>query len=98
VLVLATDRGALHEIRNAEVPLMGLADTDTDPTPYLYPVFANDDSLDSIKYLMETLEEVRDKEASIALACNPVIELFQLLDNYFKSKILFLIHFDTNAS
>ena len=40
------------------------------------------DSLDSIKYLMETLNEVRDKEASILLALNPVKELYQLLDTF----------------
>jgi hypothetical protein len=32
------------------------------------------------------------------LVLNKEIQLFQLLDNKFKSEILFLIHFDTNAS
>jgi len=38
------------------------------------------DSLDSIKYLMDVLNEVRDKEASIDMAINPVLEMYTLLD------------------
>jgi len=56
VLVLATDRGAIHEIRNAEVPILGLSDTDSDPSPFLYPVFANDDSLDSINFMLDLIQ------------------------------------------
>ena len=66
VLVLATDKGALHEARNAEVPLIGLVDTDTDPAPFLYPVFANDDSLESIQFFLDLVrrgvEEGRKRE------------------------------------
>ena len=56
VLVLATDRGAFHEIRNAEVPILGLSDTDTDPSPFLYPVFANDDSMESINFMLDLIQ------------------------------------------
>ena len=83
VLVLATDRGALHEIRNAEVPLLGLADTDTDPSPYLYPVFANDDSLDSINFVLDLIqrgvEEGRRREQE-AFALLLVRKVKQCLD------------------
>jgi small subunit ribosomal protein S2 len=83
VLVLATDRGALHEIRNAEVPLLGLADTDTDPSPYLYPVFANDDSLDSINFVLDLIqrgvEEGRRREQE-AFALLLVRKIKQCLD------------------
>lgn len=66
VVVLATHRGALHEIRNADVPLVGLVDSDTDPRPFLYPVFANDDSLESIGFMLDLIaqgvEEGRRRE------------------------------------
>ena len=83
VLVLATDRGALHEIRNAEIPLLGLADTDTDPSPFLYPVFANDDSLDSINFVLDLIqrgvEEGRRREQE-AFALLLVRKIKQCLD------------------
>ena len=83
VLVLATDRGALHEIRNAEVPLLGMADTDTDPAPFLYPVFANDDSLDSINFVLDLIqrgvEEGRRREQE-AFALLLVRKVKQCLD------------------
>lgn len=66
LLVLATDRGAVHEALNADIPLIGLVDTNTDPAPFLYPVFANDDSLDSIQFVLDLIkrgvEEGRKKE------------------------------------
>ena len=83
VLVLATDRGALHEISNAEVPLMGLVDTDTDPSPFLYPVFANDDSMDSINFVLDLIqrgvEEGRRREQE-AFALLLVRKIKQCLD------------------
>jgi len=66
MLVLATDKGALHEAKNADVPLIGLVDSNTDPTPFLYPVFANDDSLESIQFFLDLVkrgvEEGRKRE------------------------------------
>lgn len=66
VLVLATDRGALAEIRNADVPLVGLCDSDADPRAFLYPVFANDDALESLQFVLDLIargvEEGRKRE------------------------------------
>jgi len=38
--------------------------------------------LDSIKYLMETLSEVRDREASILQVINPILSLYGVLDTW----------------
>lgn len=66
VLVLAPHRGALREARNADVPLVGLCDSDTDPRPFLFPVFANDDSLESAQFMLDLaargVEEGRRRE------------------------------------
>jgi dynein heavy chain len=38
------------------------------------------DSLDSIKYLMDALNEIRDREASIDMQINPVTDMYALLE------------------
>jgi small subunit ribosomal protein S2 len=55
VLVLAPHRAAMREARNADVPLVGLVDSDTDPRQFLYPVFANDDSIESAQFLLDLI-------------------------------------------
>ena len=66
VLVFAADRGAFHEAANADVPLVGLVDSNMNPQPFLYPVYGNDDSLESIELVLELLkrgvEEGRKRE------------------------------------
>lgn len=66
VLVFATDRGALHEAKIFDLPLIGLVDSNTNPLPFLYPVYGNDDSIETIQFMLELLkravEEGRKKE------------------------------------
>lgn len=66
VLVLAQDFGSLNEIRNADLPMLGIADSDTDPRPFLYPVFANNDNLESVNFVLDLItravEEGRRRE------------------------------------
>jgi hypothetical protein len=81
--VLAPHRAALREARNADVPLVGLVDSDTDPRAFLYPVFANDDSLDSINFVLDLIaravEEGRRREQE-AFALLLVRKIKQHLD------------------
>ena len=49
VLVFAADRAAFHEARNLDLPMVGMVDSNTDPGPFLYPVYGNDDSIESIQ-------------------------------------------------
>lgn len=83
VLVLATDAGALNEIRNAELPMIGIVDSDTDPRPFLYPVFANNDSVESIQFVLDLIkrgiEEGRKREQE-AFALLLVRKIKQYLD------------------
>ncbi len=40
------------------------------------------DSLDALKYLMDVLTEVRDREASIDMCVKPIEDMYMLLDTY----------------
>lgn len=66
VLVFAADRGAFHEARNLDLPLIGMVDSNVNPAPYLYPVFGNDDSVEALEFMMEVFrrgtEEGRKRE------------------------------------
>jgi small subunit ribosomal protein S2 len=66
ILVFSMDRGAAHEAANLDVPLVGMVDSNTSPLPFLYPVFGNDDSVQSIAFMMDLLgravEEGRKRE------------------------------------
>jgi small subunit ribosomal protein S2 len=84
VLVLAGDRGAMHEARNAELPLVGLVDTDSqNADQFLYPVYANDDSVESIQFVLDLVkrgvEEGRKREQE-AFALLMVRKMKQALD------------------
>ena len=75
ILVFAADRGAAHEAANADIPLVGMADSDVSPAPFLYPVFGNDDSVASVAFMVDLLsravEEGRKSEHELTL-CNTV--------------------------
>jgi len=66
MMVLATDRGAVHEANNLDIPLFGMADSNVSPRPYLYPVYGNDDSVESMQFLLDLIaravEEGRKRE------------------------------------
>lgn len=83
MLVFATDRGALHEAGNLDIPLFGMVDSNINPRPYLYPVFGNDDSYRSIQFMLDILaratEEGRKREHE-AFATVMVSKLKEKLD------------------
>lgn len=66
MLVFATDRGAIHEAANLDLPLIGMVDSNNSPRPFLYPIYGNDDSIESIQFMMDVLkrgvEEGRKRE------------------------------------
>ena len=49
---------AVKEARAKGVKVIGVADTNTDPTLADYPIPANDDALSSVKYILEKVKEV----------------------------------------
>lgn len=51
------DNLALRESKKKGVDVMGLVDTNIDPTDVDYPIPANDDSISSVKYILNKIDE-----------------------------------------
>lgn len=51
------DRIAVNEARGKNIPIIALADTNTDPGLVAYPIPANDDALSSIKIIVNKIAE-----------------------------------------
>lgn len=51
------DEIALKEAKNVGIPVIGLVDTNTDPTTVDYPIPANDDAVGSIKYILDAIRD-----------------------------------------
>jgi small subunit ribosomal protein S2 len=58
VLDMKKDALAIKEARAKGVKVIGVADTNVDPTLADYPIPANDDAISSIKYILEKVKEV----------------------------------------
>jgi len=57
VLDMKKDALAVQEARQKDVKVIGVADTNTDPTLADYPIPANDDAISSLKYILEKVKE-----------------------------------------
>lgn len=55
------DRIAVNEAREKNIPIIALADTNTDPGLVAYPIPANDDALSSIKIIVNKIAEEYEK-------------------------------------
>jgi small subunit ribosomal protein S2 len=58
VLDMKKDELAIKEARDAGVKVIGISDTNTDPTLADYVIPANDDAISSVKYILEKVKEV----------------------------------------
>jgi small subunit ribosomal protein S2 len=61
VLDMKKDALAVKEARMKGVKVIGVADTNVDPTLADYPIPANDDAISSVKYILEKVKEVIKK-------------------------------------
>lgn len=61
VLDMKKDALAVKEARKKGVKVIGIADVNIDPTLADYPIPANDDSLSSIKYILDKVKEAVKK-------------------------------------
>lgn len=57
VLDMRKDNLAVKEARMKGVRVIGIADTNVDPTLADYPIPANDDAISSVKYILEKVKE-----------------------------------------
>lgn len=61
VLSMAKDTLVIKEARTKNIKVIGISDTDADPTLADYPIPANDNAKSSIKYILERVAEVIEK-------------------------------------
>lgn len=57
VLDMKEDAIAIKEARMKGIKVIGIADTNVDPTLADYPIPANDDAISSVKYILEKVKE-----------------------------------------
>lgn len=57
VLDMKEDALAIKEARMMGIKVIGIADTNVDPTLVDYPIPANDDALSSVRYILEKVKE-----------------------------------------
>jgi small subunit ribosomal protein S2 len=61
VLDMKKDTLAIREAKQIGIKVIGIADTNCDPTLADYPIPANDDAISSVKYILEKVKEVIKK-------------------------------------
>jgi len=57
VLDMVKDALAVKEARRVGIKVVGISDTNADPTLADYPIPANDDAISSVKYILEKVKE-----------------------------------------
>ena len=57
IIMLDKDQEALHEIKNLQIPLIGVIDTDMNPDDFVYKFFGNNDSIENLDFFFEFLTE-----------------------------------------
>jgi len=58
VLSIKKSPTVIREARRTKVPVIGLADTDSDPTLIDYPIPSNDDAISSLKFMLEQFKDI----------------------------------------
>lgn len=58
VLDINKDSLAVKEAREKNIQIIGISDTNTDPTLLNYPIPASDDTVSSVKYILDKIKEV----------------------------------------
>ena len=58
------DINAVREAKKLGIPIVAIADTNTDPTLVDYPIPANDDAIKAVKLIVDYIEEAVEKGKS----------------------------------
>lgn len=66
VFDVVTDQNAVKEANKLNIPIVGMVDTNADPTPITYPVPANDDAIKTLQlmadYVKQAIENGKNKQ------------------------------------
>lgn len=68
---MRVEKTAIAEALRKNVPIVGVCDTNVDPTDAVYPIPANDDAVNAIKLMVNLISEVV-KEGKVEFANRPV--------------------------
>ena len=68
VLGVKNNLAAVKEARRKKIPIVGLVDTDSDPTLVDYPIPSNDEAVSALKFMLEQFKEVILKNPPISKA------------------------------
>ena len=60
VIDVKNEEIAVAEANRLNIPVIGLVDTNSDPTPVQHPILGNDDAVKSIRIIIETLVDAID--------------------------------------
>ena len=75
VLDMKKDLLAVKEAKLKGIPVIGLADTNIDPTLADYPIPANDDAISSVRFILEKVKEVVLKANAVSLGeCSKALD------------------------
>lgn len=78
VVDVTHDANAVREARKLHVPIVGIVDTNADPTPIDYPIPANDDAIKTIQliadYVSTAIESGKGKHAKKAEKAAPAAD------------------------
>lgn len=60
LLVLSVNKSlaAVREARRKKIPIVGLADTDSDPTTIDYPIPSNDEAVSALEFMLDKFKEI----------------------------------------
>lgn len=58
VLSIKNNLAAVKEARKTKIPIIGLADTDSDPMLVDYPIPSNDDAVSALKFMLEQFKKI----------------------------------------
>lgn len=65
VLDALRDKIVVKEARRMKIPVVGVVDTNADPTLVDYPIPGNDDAIKSLTYFIDTIREVFKKSGKV---------------------------------
>lgn len=57
VMDMKKDHFAIKEAKDRKITVIAVADTNVDPTPANYPIYASDDTTNSIKFVLDSIKE-----------------------------------------
>jgi small subunit ribosomal protein S2 len=66
VIDVTHDKNAVNEAKKLNIPVVGLVDTNADPTGIAYPIPSNDDAVKTIQLMLDYVKQAINNGKSVA--------------------------------